>query len=77
MRNNQKLKLLLLDNDVSISMPSSEMEMVVTNKSQNLSFIVTGKTISDLVNKALKHSNAMKNQFSAGVESKPGRKSTK
>jgi len=62
MRNNQKLKLLLLNNEISISMPFSEIEMLVVNRSQNFSFVVSGKNWSDLLNKALKHANAFRNQ---------------
>ena len=60
MRNNSKLKSLLYENDISISMRSSEIEMIVTNTFQQVSFVVTGNNISDLLNKALKHSNALK-----------------
>ena len=62
MRNNSKLKSLLYDNNVSISMtsPDSEIEMIVTNINQNISFVVSGKNWSDVLNKALKHSNALK-----------------
>jgi len=62
MRNNSKLKSLLCDNNISISMtsPDSEIEMIVTNINQNISFVVSGKNWSDLLNKALKHSNALK-----------------
>ena len=62
MRNNSKLKLLLYENDISISMRDSEIEMVVTNINQSVSFVVSGNNISDLLNKALKHSNALKSQ---------------
>jgi len=62
MRNNSKLKSLLCDNNISISMVStdSEIEMIVTNIHQNISFVVGGKNWSDVLNKALKHSNALK-----------------
>ncbi len=40
--------------------PDSEIEMIVTNINQNISFVVSGKNWSDLLNKALKHSNALK-----------------
>jgi hypothetical protein len=62
MRNNSKLKSLLYDNNVSMSMisPDSEIEMIVTNINQNISFVVSGKNWSDVLNKALKHSNALK-----------------
>lgn len=62
MRNNSKLKSLLYDNNISLSMisPDSEIEMIVTNINQNISFVVSGKNWSDVLNKALKHSNALK-----------------
>ena len=62
MRNNSKLKSLLYDNTISISMisPDSEIEMIVTNINQKISFVVSGKNWSDVLNKALKHSNAFK-----------------
>jgi len=62
MRNNSKLKSLLYDNTISISMisPDSEIEMIVTNINQKISFVVSGKNWSDVLNKALKHSNALK-----------------
>jgi hypothetical protein len=62
MRNNSKLKTLLYDNNISISMtsPDAEIEMIVTNINQHISFVVSGKNWSDVLNKALKHSNALK-----------------
>jgi hypothetical protein len=62
MRNNSKLKSLLYDNNISISMtsPDSEIEMIVTNIHHNISFVVSGKNWSDVLNKALKHANALK-----------------
>jgi hypothetical protein len=62
MRNNSKLKTLLYDNTISISMTSldSEIEMIVTNLNQNISFVVSGKNWSDVLNKALKHANALR-----------------
>ena len=62
MRNNSKLKSLLHDHNISLSMisPDSEIEMIVTNINQNISFIVSGKNWSDVLNKALKHANALK-----------------
>ena len=62
MRNNSKLKSLLYDNNISISMtlPDSEIEMIVTSIHQNISFVVSGKNWSDVLNKALKHSNTVK-----------------
>jgi len=62
MRNNSKLKSLLYDNNISISMTSvdSEIEMIVTNINQNISFVVSGKNWSEVLNKALKHANALK-----------------
>jgi hypothetical protein len=62
MRNNTKLKSLLYDNTISLSMtsPDAEIEMIVTNINQNISFIVSGKNWSDVLNKALKHANALK-----------------
>lgn len=62
MRNNSKLKTLLYDNNISLSMvsPDSEIEMIVTNIHLNISFIVSGKNWSDVLNKALKHANALK-----------------
>jgi len=62
MRNNSKLKSLLHDNNISISMisPDSEIEMIVTNINLNISFVVSGKNWSDVLSKALKHSNALK-----------------
>jgi hypothetical protein len=62
MRNNRKLKSLLSDNNISISMVSmeSEIEMIVTNIHQNISFVVAGKNWSDVLNKALKHARALK-----------------
>jgi len=62
MRNNSKLKSLLCDNNISISMVStdSEIEVIVTNIHQNISFVVAGKNWSDVLNKALKHANALK-----------------
>ena len=62
MRNNSKLKSLLYDNTISISMisPDSEIEMIVTNINQKISFVVSGKNWSDVLNKALKHSKALK-----------------
>jgi hypothetical protein len=38
----------------------SEIEMMVTNINQNISFVVSGKNWSEVLNKALKHSNALK-----------------
>jgi hypothetical protein len=38
----------------------SEIEMIVTNINQQISFVVSGKNWSDVLNKALKHSNALK-----------------
>ena len=66
MRNNSKLKSLLYDNNISLSMtsPNPEIEMIVTNIHQNISFVVCGKNWSDVLNKALKHSNTVK--ISAG-----------
>jgi hypothetical protein len=64
MRNNSKLKSLLYENDISISMRDSEIEMIVTNINQKISFVVSGKNISDLLNKALKHSTILKNEIS-------------
>lgn len=40
--------------------PDSEIEMIVTNIHLNISFIVSGKNWSDVLNKALKHANALK-----------------
>jgi hypothetical protein len=62
MRNNSKLKSLLYDNNISLSMisPDSEIEMIVININQNISFVVSGKNWSDVLNKALKHSNTLK-----------------
>ena len=40
--------------------PDSEIEMIVTNINQNISFVVSGKNWSDVLNKALKHSNTLK-----------------
>jgi len=67
MRNNSKLKSLLYENDISISMRESEIEMIVTNINQKISFVVSGKNISDLLNKALKHSAILKNEISRGT----------
>ncbi|HMG68527.1 MAG TPA: hypothetical protein VK588_12605 [Chitinophagaceae bacterium] len=71
MRNNTKLKALLFENDISISMRDSEIEMIVTNLNQNVSFIVNGNNISDLLNRALKHSNTFKNQDFGGTNIGP------
>jgi hypothetical protein len=70
MRNNSKLKSLLYDNNISLSMtsPDSEIEMIVTHIHQHVSFMVSGRNWSDVLNKALKHSNALK--ITAG--DKPG-----
>lgn len=38
----------------------SEIEMIVTNINQNISFVVSGKNWSEVLNKALKHANALK-----------------
>ena len=48
--------------------PDSEIEMIVTHIHQHVSFMVSGKNWSDVLNKALKHSNALK--ITAG--DKPG-----
>jgi hypothetical protein len=62
MRNNSKLKSLLYDNTISLSMtsPDSEIEMIVTNINQHVSFVVSGRNWSDVLNKALKHANGMR-----------------
>jgi hypothetical protein len=62
MRNNSKLKSLLYDNTISLSMPSpeSEIEMIVTNIHQHVSFVVSGRNWSDVLNKALKHANGIR-----------------
>ena len=71
MRNNSKLKSLLHDNNISISMtsPDSEIEMIVTNINQHISFVVSGKNWSDVLNKALKHSNGLKIDVAGNRES--------
>lgn len=55
MRNNTKIKLLLRENDLLLSMTNGEMDLIVTDKERSISFIVSGKNLSDILSKAFKH----------------------
>lgn len=60
MRNNTKLRKILSDHTITISAGPEGMEMIVFNPDTNVSFVVYGTSITQLVDKAQKEIHELK-----------------
>lgn len=61
MRNNTKIKKLLEDNDLNLTMEGGEIQAMVIDKATRSSYIANGTNISEVLNDAIKWSNEFKN----------------
>jgi hypothetical protein len=62
MRNNTKIKKLLEDNDLNFTMEHEEIQLMVIDKTTKSSYLANGANITEVLNDAIKWSNAFKKQ---------------
>ncbi len=62
MRNNTKLKNLLEDNDLNLSMENGEVQLMVVGRGTQTNFLVHGTSITKLLDQALKLVKEVKKQ---------------
>lgn len=60
MRNNTKIKRLLEDNDLNLTMEQGEIQAMVIDKATKSSYLANGTNISEVLNDAIKWSNELK-----------------
>lgn len=62
MRNNTKLKNLLEENDLNLSMENGEVQLEVVGRYTKTNFLVHGTSITKLLDQAIKLSKEVKSQ---------------
>ncbi len=67
MRNNTKIKKLLEDNDLNFTMEHEEIQLMVIDKTTKSSYLANGTNITEVLNDAIKWSNAFKKQAKPAV----------
>lgn len=67
MRNNTKIKKLLEDNDLNFTMEHEEIQLMVIDKTTKSSYLANGTNITEVLNDAIKWSNAFKKQSKPAV----------
>ena len=60
MRNNTKLKYLLEENDLNLSMTNGEIHLMVIGRESQINFLVHGTSITKLLDQAIKLSKETK-----------------